>query len=133
MEKFTEQIKSLSKRIDAIKDTLNTEEATKTALIMPFFQLLGYDVFNPLEFTPEFVADVGIKKGEKVDYAILQENEPVILIECKSVNEKLENHDSQLFRYFSTTSSKFGILTNAPKHTQPVSYTHLTLPTNREV
>ena len=48
MEKFTEQIKSLSKRIDAIKDTLNTEEATKTALIMPFFQLLGYDVFLSL-------------------------------------------------------------------------------------
>ena len=112
MEKFTEQIKILSERTKKLKDTLNTEEATKTALVMPFFQLLGYDVFNPLEFSPEFTADVGIKKGEKVDYAILEENEPVILIECKSVNEKLDNHDSQLFRYFGTTSSKFGILTN---------------------
>lgn len=112
MEQFIEKIKNLSTRTEQIKDTLNTEEATKTALIMPFFQLLGYDVFNPLEFTPEFTADVGIKKGEKVDYAILQDNEPVILIECKSVTEKLDNHDSQLFRYFATTSSKFGILTN---------------------
>ena len=112
MEKFTEQIKLLSERTAKLKDTLNTEEATKTALVMPFFQLLGYDVFNPLEFSPEFIADVGIKKGEKVDYAILQDNEPVILIECKSVNEKLDNHDSQLFRYFGTTASKFGILTN---------------------
>ncbi|WP_072520336.1 type I restriction endonuclease [Gemella massiliensis] len=112
MEKFTEQLKGLSNRIENLKDTINTEEATKTALIMPFFQILGYDVFNPLEFTPEFTADVGIKKGEKVDYAILYEDDPVILIECKSVNEKLDNHDSQLFRYFVTTSSKFGILTN---------------------
>lgn len=112
MNNFTEQIKQLTKRVDSLKDSLNTEEATKTALIMPFFQILGYDVFNPLEFTPEFVADVGIKKGEKVDYAIIQDGEPVILIECKSVNEKLQKHDSQLFRYFATTSSKFGILTN---------------------
>ncbi|WP_338754232.1 type I restriction endonuclease [Bacillus sp. FJAT-52991] len=112
MEKFTEQLRNLSARVEKLKDSITTEEATKTALVMPFFQQLGYDVFNPLEFNPEFTADVGIKKGEKVDYAILLENEPVILIECKSVDQQLTKHDSQLFRYFGTTSSKFGILTN---------------------
>ena len=65
MEKFTEQIKALSERTKNLVDTLNTEEATKTALVMPFFQLLGYDVFNPLEFSPEFTADVGL--GENID------------------------------------------------------------------
>lgn len=112
MEQFTEQLKSLAKRIGTLRDSIGTEEATKTAIVMPFFQLLGYDVFNPLEFCPEFTADVGIKKGEKVDYAILLDREPIILIECKSINEKLTKHDSQLFRYFGTTSAKFGILTN---------------------
>ncbi|CAM5220968.1 hypothetical protein UACE39S_00983 [Ureibacillus acetophenoni] len=112
MEQFTEQLKSLAKRIGTLRDSITTEEATKTAIIMPFFQLLGYDVFNPLEFCPEFTADVGIKKGEKVDYAILMDGKPIILIECKSINEKLTKHDSQLFRYFGTTSAKFGILTN---------------------
>lgn len=91
---------------------MTNEEQTKNALIMPFFQMLGWDVFNPLEFIPEFVADVGIKKGEKVDYAIKVNDEPVILIEAKSITENLEKHDSQLFRYFGTTTSKFGILTN---------------------
>ncbi|MGB7604613.1 MAG: hypothetical protein WBL93_03965 [Lutisporaceae bacterium] len=56
--------------MEKLKDKLITEEATKTLLIMPFFQLLGYDVFNPDEFLPEFIAVVGIKKGEKVGYAI---------------------------------------------------------------
>lgn len=112
MDKFIEELKKLVKRIDDLKDSITTEEATKTAIVMPFFQTLGYDVFNPLEFCPEYTADVGIKKGEKVDYAILLNGEPVILIECKGVNEKLNKHDSQLFRYFSTTTSKFGILTN---------------------
>ncbi|MBQ3513477.1 MAG: type I restriction enzyme HsdR N-terminal domain-containing protein [Lachnospiraceae bacterium] len=109
---FSEDIKALAERITQIGDKITTEEATKMSLILPFFQLLGYDVFNPSEFCPEYTADVGIKKGEKVDYAILQNDEPVILIECKWCGEPLTKHASQLFRYFSTTPAKFGILTN---------------------
>lgn len=109
---FSEELNKYIVRVAQLKDSLKTEESTKTSLIMPFFQMLGYDVFNPLEFCPEFTADVGIKKGEKVDYAILQDGNPIILIECKSCNEKLDNHASQLFRYFGTTTAKFGILTN---------------------
>lgn len=109
---FNDQLNNYITRVSQLKDNLNSEESTKTSLIMPFFQMLGYDVFNPLEFCPEYTADVGIKKGEKVDYAILQGNDPVILIECKACNESLDKHGSQLFRYFGTTTAKFGILTN---------------------
>jgi prophage lp2 protein 6 len=112
LEQFTKQLKEIGKRVIKLKDNITTEEATKTSFIMPFFQILGYDIFNPLEFVPEYTADVGIKKGEKVDYAIIIDDAPAILIEAKSINEKLEKHDSQLFRYFATTSAKFGILTN---------------------
>lgn len=109
---FIDQIKQFSKRVSGMKDSLQTEEATKTALVLPFFSLLGYDVFNPEEFVPEFTADVGIKKGERVDYAIMTDGNPVILIECKWAGEPLEKHDSQLFRYFGTSTAKFAILTN---------------------
>lgn len=109
---FIDQLKQFSKRVESLKDNIQTEEATKTAIIMPFFSMLGYDVFNPQEFVPEFTADVGIKKGEKVDYAIARDGEPVILVECKSITENLDRHDSQLFRYFGTTTAKFAILTN---------------------
>lgn len=109
---FEEKIKGYVSRLENLVDNIATEEATKTSLIMPFFSLLGYDVFNPLEFIPEYTADVGIKKGEKVDYAIVINDEPIILIEAKSVSEKLEKHDSQLFRYFGTSKAKFAILTN---------------------
>ena len=103
---------NLSDRIKQLKDQIQTEEATKQSFILPFFQSLGYDVFNPLEFVPEFTADVGIKKHEKVDYAILVDKKPLILIEAKCCHEKLDKHDSQLFRYFGTTQAKFAILTN---------------------
>jgi len=109
---FADRIRALSNRVVQMKDQLKTEEATKTSIIMPFFQLLGYDIFNPSEFHPEFISDVGIKKGEKVDFAIMKDGKPVILIEAKWSGESLEKHDSQLFRYFGTTSAKFAILTN---------------------
>lgn len=109
---FNETIKQFSERITALKDNVSTEESTKMSLVVPLFQILGYDVFNPSEFCPEYVADVGIKKGEKVDYAILDNGQPTILIECKSCSEQLDKHSSQLFRYFGVSPAKFGILTN---------------------
>lgn len=110
---FSERLKEFCDRVKSLRSKIKTEEATKTSLIMPFFSLLGYDVFNPLEFVPEYTADVGIKKGEKVDYAIVDKKQnPLILIEAKFCGEKLNKHGGQLFRYFSTTSAKFGILTN---------------------
>jgi hypothetical protein len=109
---FKDQIKQLADRVSKLKDQIQTEEATKNAFIMPFIQTMGYDVFNPLEVVPEYVADIGIKKGEKVDYAIIKDGNPIILIECKHWSADLNPHNSQLFRYFHTTKAKFGILTN---------------------
>jgi hypothetical protein len=80
---------------------------------MPFIQTLGYDVFNPTEVTPELHADVGVKKGEKVDYAILRDGKPILLFECKWHGADLnKEHASQLYRYFSVTEARFGVLTN---------------------
>lgn len=109
---FKDQIKQFGDRVVKLKDQIQTEEATKNAFIMPFIQGLGYDVFNPTEVVPEYTADIGLKKGEKVDYAILKEGQPIILIECKWWGENLDVHSSQLLRYFHTSPAKFGLLTN---------------------
>lgn len=109
---FIDKIKQLSERIESLKANLLTEEATKTALIMPFISALGYDVFNPLEVLPEMHCDIGTKKGEKIDYAILRDGEPIMLIECKHWQQNLSLHDNQLLRYFHVSKAKFGILTN---------------------
>lgn len=111
---FIERLQSLSKKIGDVGATLETEEATKNALIMPFLHsVLGYDVFDPREVVPEFTADTGTKKGEKVDYALLKDGEVQILIECKKFGDKLSTkHANQLFRYFSVTNARIAILTN---------------------
>lgn len=56
---FISELKDFSNRVSHLKENINTEEATKTSIVLPFFQLLGYDVFNPLEFVPEYTADTG--------------------------------------------------------------------------
>jgi predicted type IV restriction endonuclease len=109
---FKEQIKSLGDRVSKLKEQISTEEATKNAFIMPFIQILGYDVFNPTEVVPEYVTDIGIKKHEKIDYAIFQNNVPVILVECKHWAQNLNLHDGQLLRYFHVSKARFGLLTN---------------------
>jgi len=106
-----DQIKVIADRTKH-KDQIQTEEATKNAFVMPFLQSLGYDVFNPLEVVPEFIADIGLKKGEKIDYAIFKDGNPTILIECKHWAQNLNIHDGQLLRYFHVSKAKFGILTN---------------------
>lgn len=113
---FQNDIKILANKVVTLKESIQTEEATKNAFIMPFLQILGYDIFNPVEVVPEFVADLGIKKGEKVDYAIMQNENPIIIIECKHWKEKLDVHDSQLHRYFHVTAAHFGLLTNGIKY-----------------
>jgi len=111
---FIDRIRNLSSRIPAQLEHCQTEEATKNALIMPFINALGYDVFDPTEVIPEFTADVGTKKGEKVDYAIMKDGQPIILIECKWAGADLsKTHADQLYRYFNVVPNvRFGVLTN---------------------
>jgi hypothetical protein len=79
---------------------------------MPMLVALGYDIFNPDEVVPEYVCDAGTKKGEKIDYAIMKGDSPILLIECKHFAQNLEKHGNQLLRYFHVSDAKFGLLTN---------------------
>ncbi len=111
---FEERLTALATKIRSQRESIKTEEATKNAFVMPFIStILGYDVFNPLEVVPEFIADVGMKKGEKIDYAIMRDGDVQILIECKSSTGPLRiENASQLYRYFSVTKARIAILTN---------------------
>lgn len=111
---FSDALANIAKKIRDLRHTVETEEATKNAFIMPFIStVLGYDVFDPSEVVPEFTADVGVKKGEKVDYAIFKDGQVQILMECKKIGDPLDlRYASQLFRYFAVTSARIAILTN---------------------
>ncbi|MGO9620238.1 MAG: DUF4268 domain-containing protein [Desulfobaccales bacterium] len=110
---FADQIRELAAKLDTVKGNVATEEATKTSMVMPFLQVMGYDVFDPMEVIPEFKAE--LKKGEKVDFAIfIKDKDPKIIIEVKSVRTNLEpKAKDQLVGYFySVTRAEFAIITN---------------------
>lgn len=114
---FKEELLKLSIQINERKVHITNEEMTKQSLIIPFIQVLGYDVFNPLEVKPEYIADFGMKKGEKVDYAIYKGDEPIMFVEAKPVNSNLVNYDAQLSRYFNAVPHvKLAILTNGVEY-----------------
>lgn len=110
---FIDQLQALAGKINKLKDSIETEEATKNAFILPFINALGYNVFDPTEVIPEYTADLGTKKGEKVDYAIFNEEKLAMLFECKWCGNNLkEENASQLYRYFSVTEARIAVLTN---------------------
>jgi hypothetical protein len=111
---IAERTQALALKIRKHKAAIETEEATKNAFVMPFIStVLGYDVFNPAEVIPEFTADVGTKKGEKIDYAVSHGGQIQLLIEVKKINDPLRiEHASQLFRYFAVTHARIAVLTN---------------------
>ncbi len=108
-----DEIQAIAAGIPGQIEHLQTEEATKIALIMPFIKALGYNVFDPTEVVPEYTADFGIKKGARVDYAIMKDGKPIILFECKSADVNLDDmHTAQLAGYFAATDARFAVLTN---------------------
>ena len=114
---FEDELKEFTKTIPDKLEHIDSEETTKIALITPLLRLMGYDTTHPAEVRAEYTADVGTKQGEKVDFALLQNGNPIIFIECKSAANKLSNENiSQLYRYFSITDIQIGILTNGVEY-----------------
>lgn len=110
---FAQRVKDLAQRSKHASEHALTEEATKTAVVLPLIQALGFDVFNLNEVTPEFVADVGIKKGEKIDFALKIDGKTAVLVEVKPISASLGTAQySQLFRYFAVADARLAILTN---------------------
>jgi len=109
---FKDKITQLSEKIRKQADSIQTEEATKNSFIMPMLIALGYDVFDPSEVVPELDCDIARNKGDKIDYAIMRDGEPAILVECKHCKQNLDLHDTQLKKYYVASKARFGVLTN---------------------
>lgn len=115
---FGDRIKAVVAELRKRVPHCKTEEATKMSLILPFLEkVLGWNPYDPHQLVPEFAADIGTKRGEKVDFATLADDEPAILIEAKKYGTALgREHMNQLYRYFACTSAHFAILTDGIRY-----------------
>lgn len=112
---FKDSILQLSEKIAKQIDGIATEEATKTSFIMPMIAALGYDVFNPFEVVPEMDCDL-TRRSDKIDYAIMKDNTPILLMECKHCKQNLDLHNTQLAKYYAASNARFGVLTNGVEY-----------------
>lgn len=113
METLQEKLKKLAKSFEDLKSVVKDEANTKLLFILPFIQdVLGYDIRNPREVELEYIAAPGQKKDEKVDIVLKKDGNIIVIIECKSWQENLNNHYSQLMKYYAFTKAKYAILTN---------------------
>jgi len=113
---FAEDIAKVYEQVRKRAEQVVGEESTKMALILPFLSALGYDIYDPTEVMPEYVADFAIRRSgqlEKVDYALAINDTIVMIVEAKARGQKAEAHDGQLKKYFnSLLATKVSIVTN---------------------
>ena len=102
--------------VEEHRDILTGNEAqTKSSLIEPVLRSLGWDDSDLTRVRKEYGTEVGtIKSGEKVDYALIKDGKPVILVEAKRLDSALNDTSCkrQLFRYLRETPASVGILSN---------------------
>jgi hypothetical protein len=99
----------LKDRIERIRG-LNCEEYSeakvKQFIIVPILDSLDWPVYEPGEVDPEY------KTGGRVDYALLQNGKPVVLLEAKGAAENLPSHTEQLLQYAWRQAVPIAVLTN---------------------
>jgi len=114
---FNDEIKVFAEKTLALKERLKTDESVKYSLVMPLLQLLGYNVFDPGELVPSYPIQLDPPKDKHVDYAILRNGEPEILLEVKGIGKKLEDYRGDMADYFNGSSkARLAILTDGIKY-----------------
>lgn len=108
-----DSLSRIAEQIQQQRQLMRNEEATLQVSIRPFIEALGYSTRNLAEVAPQYTADPRPSGTDRVDYAILRESKPVILVEAKAAIASLtENNWKQLHDYFNAEEVRFGILTN---------------------
>ena len=79
-------VTKLGSRIDDHRDAFKQSEAlTRSALIDPLLRALGWDTEDPDAVVPEYNAKAG-----RVDYALLRDGSPAVMVEAKKLDTPLQ-------------------------------------------
>ncbi len=108
-----DSLSKISEQIQRQRHLITSEQDTILVSVQPFIRALGYDLQNLAEVKSEYSADAKSYGGERVDYALLRDGAPMVFIEAKSIDVKLnETHWKQLHNYYNARDARFGVLTN---------------------
>ncbi len=89
-----DQLSTLQAQAERQLQVVDTREKTKNALVLPFFKALGYDPFNLHEVQPGYVVDRAGDDAVTVDYAVLNDDAPALLVQCAEAGTDLQAIDA---------------------------------------
>ncbi len=112
-QELKERMETFAVRARAIVSFCDNEEQTKVSLINPYLEMLGYDVRDPRHVRLEVRADIHAGK-EKVDYAILRDGKPWMIVEAKKASVSLGDSTptKQIQRYAMAADVQYVAYTN---------------------
>lgn len=84
------QVKDLSQSIVKAKNAMPTGEETKISLIIPFFQRLTSDIFDPDEFLSRLISDALTQKEINSNHSSVTDNGITIKMEVNAIINDLE-------------------------------------------
>ena len=113
-QQLQHKLSAFASRARDVAPKCDSEATTKSYLIAPYLdEILGYNAHNPDHCVPEYSADIK-GSGDKVDYALLHNDKPTIIVEAKSPGTIKTNQATpgQLNGYFVGCEAKFAALTD---------------------
>jgi predicted transport protein len=113
MNKLVEAIQSIRSRIESLRKHALKETPTRTILIDPLLEALGWDVRDPDEVQMEYPT----VDGKSVDYALKINRKPVLLVEAKALDDPLNDVKAitQVVGYAANDGIVWCALTNGLK------------------
>jgi len=106
----------LRARAEEQRAALDRQKKTETALVLPFFDALGYDPFDVRDVEPEATVE---QEGDEdtVDYVLKKEGRPVMLVEWMETNEAPKaSDDHDLFRHAGALDASLVVFTNGLRY-----------------
>ncbi len=125
MSALDQALENIRERIGLHQGRRISEEATKTALLNPLLRALDWDTEDLHQVYPEYSSTRG-----RVDYALLIEDQPRLLIEAKALDSNLDDPKSaeQLTGYAFRTGVRWAVLANGDEYRIYNAYGEVPLP-----
>jgi|GEM_PF-1269917 len=107
------ELANFAKNIRTLQKYLKSRDTVRQSLVVPFFKILGWDVYNPGEFMAGYTFETPQGDLFSADFAVLRNDQPVIFVQTYFGDEDpAEGHANLAALFYAIPGDKVAILTN---------------------
>ncbi len=110
---YKTELVAFAKNIRTLQKYLRSRDTVRQSLVVPFFKILGWDVYNPGEFMAGFPVESPHGKTLTADFAVMRNEVPVIIVQTYFGTEEPAEEQAMLAALFRLVpGDKVAVLTN---------------------